>query len=119
MGLLDGQIQEIIDRETKFLMLDATLTQVSGDDPSDYQPGTGITPIRTDYPCRGYVQDDVQRYLDSGMISKGDRAITLTQLSLAVTPAEGDKITIRGSESTVLSIGQDPAQATWVLGVSP
>jgi hypothetical protein len=119
MGLLDGQIQSIIGTAVDFVLLDATLTQVSGDDPSDYVPGTGITPVETDYACRGFVEDDVQRYLDSGIISKGDRVVMLTQTSLGVTPMEGDKITIRGFESTVLSIGQDPAQATWVLGVSP
>jgi hypothetical protein len=97
-------------------MLDLTVTQVVE---GSYVPGTGQTNTETDYACKGFVEDDVQRYIDTGLVSRGDRALTILQGSLAVTPETGDKVTIRGVESTVQSVGQDPAQATWVLGVSP
>jgi hypothetical protein len=119
VGLLDGQIRSLVGTALNFLMLDVTLTQETDDAPGDYVAGTGITPTTTDYSCRGFVEDDVQRYLDTGLISKGERVVTILQTSLSVSPAEGDTVTIRSTESRVESVGQDPAQATWVLGVSP
>ena len=116
MGLLDGDIQAIANAALSPFMLDLTVTQVVE---GGYVPGTGQTNTETDYSCKGFVEDDVQRYIDLGLVRGGNRVVTILQGSLTITPAEGDKVTVRGSESTVSSVAQDPAQATWVLGVSP
>ena len=116
MGLLDGDLQTIAYNALKSIMLDVTLTQVAE---GTYVPGTGRSNTDTDYSCKGFVEDDAKRYIELGLVQRGDRVITILQGSLSVTPADGDKVTIRSEESTVQSVGQDPAQATWVLGVSP
>lgn len=116
MGLLDGDIQAIANSALSPFMLDVTVTQVAE---GDYVPGTGRTNTETDYSCRGFVEDDAKRYIDLGLVQRGDRVITILQGSLSITPSDGDKVTIRSVESTVQSVSQDPAQATWMLGVSP
>lgn len=116
MGLLDGGIQALVGSALSSLLLDVTYTDVT---PGGYTPGTGQTNTETDYSCKGFVEDDTQIYIDRGLIAVGDRVVTITQTSLSVTPAKGDKVTIRGVTSTVQDIAQDPAQATWILGVTP
>jgi len=116
MGLLDGGIQTIAHNALAGIMLDVTLTDVVE---GTYVPGTGKTNTETDYACKGFVEDDAQRYKDTGMVTDGERVVTILQGSLSITPDVGDKLTIRSSESLVKSVAQDPAQATWVLGVTP
>jgi len=119
MGLLDGNpsdISAIIDGAISGLLPVVTVTQVVE---GDYTPGSGVTNTETDYSCRGFVEEDTQRYIDSGLINSGTRVVTITQGSLSISPAKGDKVTIRGVESVVEDVGQDPAAATWVLGVTP
>jgi len=116
MGLLDGDIATIVNGAISGLLPTVTVTQVVE---GDYVPGTGVTNVETEYTGRGFVEEDVQRYIDSGLINSGTRVITLTQGSLSCTPAKGDKVTARGVESVVQDVGQDPAAATWVLGVTP
>jgi hypothetical protein len=116
MGLLDGDIATIVDGALSGILLDVTVTQVVE---GSYTPGTGVTNTETEYSGKGFVEEDVQRYIDTGMLNGGTRVITLTQGSLSITPAKGDKVTIRGTESVVQDVAQDPAAATWVLGVTP
>lgn len=116
MGLLDGDIATIVDGAISSLLPVVTVTQVVE---GDYTPGVGKANVETEYTGRGFVEDDAQRYIDSGLISAGNRVVTLTQGSLSITPAKGDKVTIRGKESVVQDVAQDPAAATWVLGVTP
>lgn len=116
MGLLDGDLQAIANSALSPFMLDLTVTQVVE---GTYVPGTGRTNTETDYSCKGFVEDDAKRYIDLGLVERGSRVITILQGSLSITPETGDKITIRSEESSVQSVAQDPAQATWVLGVSP
>lgn len=116
MGLLDGGIQTIVNGAADFLMLDVTFTTVVE---GAYVPGTGQVNVETNYACRGFVEEDAKRYIDLGLVQRGDRVITLLQPSLSVTPSDGDKVTIRSVVSTVQSVAQDPAEATWILGVSP
>ena len=116
MGLLDGDIQSIVNSALAPLLLDLTVTKVTE---GAYVPGTGRTNTETDYSCKGFVEMDAKRYIDLGLIQRGDRAVTILQGSLSISPADGDKVTVRSVESVVQSVAQDPAQATWVLGVSP
>ena len=108
MGLLDGDISTIVDGALSGLLMDVTVTQVTE---GTYTPGTGVTNTETEYSGKGFVEDDAQRYIDNGMINSGNRVVTLTQGSLSITPAKGDKVTIRGKESVVQDVGQDPAAA--------
>ena len=116
MGLLDGAIQTIANAALTPFMLDVTFTDVVE---GTYTPGSGRTNIETDYSCKGFVEEDAKRFIDLGLITDGDRVVTILQGSLSVTPALGDKVTARSVESMVKSVGQDPAQAIWILGVSP
>jgi hypothetical protein len=115
MGLLDGTLQSIIGSAVDFILYDITLSRET----VTHTVGTGSTTASTDYSCRGFVDTDVQTYLEQKIINEGDRVVLITQTSLSVSPVKGDKITARGKVSTVMDVGQDPAQATWVLGVSP
>ncbi len=117
MGLLDGAIQSIVGAALKGVALDLTLTQETG---GTYVPGSGISgDTSTAYACKGFVDDEIGTYQESGMVTKGDRVVILLQSELSATPTVGDKITARGTQSTIESVRQDPAIATWVLGVSP
>ena len=115
MGLLDGTLKQIIGSAVDFVMYDLTLTRET----VTHTVGTGSTTASTDYSCRGFVDTDLQAYFDQKLINEGDRVVLITQTSLSITPVKGDKVTIRGKSSTVVDVNQDPAQATWVLGVSP
>lgn len=116
MGLLDGQIQSIVNSALSPLLLDLTFIDVVE---GTYSIGTGKTNTETSYSCKGLVEDDAKRYQDLGLVREGDRVVTILQGSLSVTPEIGDKVTVRSVTSTVASVAQDPAQATWVLGVTP
>lgn len=117
MGLLDGVIRQVIGAGLKGIMLDLTLTQTTGD---SYTPGTGLSGgTSTDYACKGFVDDEIGTYQESGLVTSGNRVVILLQTECAATPTEGDKLTARGVQSTIESVRQDPAQATWILGVSP
>ena len=127
MGLLDGVIQTIVGQAADFLMLDCTFIAVTE---GTYTPGGGaITPTEVNHPCRGWVDEDVQMYMDRGTISKGNRVVGVLQTSLpGVVPKRStatsgesrpDKIVARGVESIIEDVGEDPASATWIFGVSP
>ena len=116
MGLLNGDLAAIAHTALSPIMLDVTFTDVVE---GTYTPGSGRTNTETDYSCKGFVEDDAKRYLELGLIESGRRVVTILQGSLSVTPSAGDKVTIRGAESVIESVAQDPAQATWILGVSP
>ena len=116
MGMLDGDLAAIAHSALQGFMLDVTLTQVIE---GGYVTGSGRSNTETDYACKGFVEADAKRYIDLGLVQRGDRVITILQDSLSITPADGDKVAIRGATSTVQSVSQDPAAATWILGVSP
>ena len=116
MGLLDGGIASMAHSALAPFMLDMTLTRVTS---GDYEVGTGRTNTETDYSCKGVVEADAKRYIDTGMIESGNRVATILQNSLTVTPKVGDTLLARSVSGIVQSVGQDPAQATWILGVTP
>jgi hypothetical protein len=116
MGLLDGDIQTLAHSAISPLLPDVTFTAVVE---GAYVAGTGRTNTETDYTCKGFVEEDAKRYFELGLIESGNRVFTIMQNSLSVTPTVGDKVTYRSVTSTVQSVSQDPAEATWVLGVSP
>lgn len=116
MGLLDGDIAAIAYTSLAPIMLDVTFTDVVE---GTYTPGSGRTNTETDYSCKGFVEEDAKRFIDLGLITSGNRVVTILQDSLTVTPEQGDKVTARSVTSIVQSVSQDPAQATWILGVSP
>ena len=116
MGLLDGDISTIVHGALSGILLDVTVTQVTE---GTYTPGSGVTNTEVEYTGKGFVEEDIQHYIDSGQLNAGTRVVTLTQGSLSITPAKGDKVTIRSKESVVQDVSQDPAVATWILGVSP
>lgn len=116
MGLLDGDLAAIAYGALAPVMLDVTFTDVTE---GTYTPGSGRTNTETDYACKGFVEEDAKRLFDLGQITDGQRVVTILQDSLSVTPEIGDKVTARNVASIVKSVQQDPAQAIWILGVSP
>ena len=62
------------------------------------------------------LEDSETRLLESGdsrLIEGSGATVTLS----AIEP--GDTILARGTSSIIKSVAQDPAQATWILGVTP
>ncbi|MFG1413465.1 hypothetical protein V5G24_20355 [Xanthobacter sp. VTT E-85241] len=83
-----------------------------------WTPGTITT---TEYACKG-LNDAWSSYQRAGgLVAGADRKILILASTLAVTPQEGDRITIQGATLTLVSDGgsqpavtTDPATAVWM-----
>ena len=94
---------------------------------SNFDPDnpTDVSPTETVFSVQGFVDEDMARYRDAGVLTKGERVFALTQKSCiaanlallaGVVEHKGDKVSARGYTSVVVEVAQDPAQALWLLG---
>lgn len=81
-----------------------------------------------EYACRGIVSDDLEKHREQGLVVEtGERVIILLQNQSATLTdiSTGDYIegptnnADRSEKSVVRSVVRDPADATWLLAVSP
>jgi hypothetical protein len=97
-------------------VLDATLVKFT---PATRTPGQlsgGTQPTSTSYPCKGFIDAQVNRTRDGTLVNDGTKKIILigdTISSGAVAPAQTDQITIEGSTYVVKFFDRDPAAATY------
>jgi hypothetical protein len=114
VSLLEGSLAATIGRAFTPLFLDAVLTRdtVSSNSP-DIDSFDPPPPTSTDYTCKAIVENYRDRYATDTMISERDRKVLILATSLALTPIEGDRVTIRGITFTVLDVVTDPAIAVW------
>lgn len=119
MGLLDGEIADIIGSEMAFLFLDAVLERdVPG---TIVDPADPPAPTTVQYTCKAIEQQYSTGVMAGGLVDGGDIEVLILATSIAVEPKNLDRITIRGKTVTVVPSGgsgkaavtSDPAKATW------
>lgn len=119
MGLLDGEIAEIVDDALADIFLDATLTRDGANSGTAYDPVIG-TP--TTYTCKAIVEEYGSGVRGQGLVGAKDIKVLILANSLAVEPQALDRISVPskgvsgvvhdGNEGMKAVVG-DPATATW------
>lgn len=69
----------------------------------------------THYTGRGFADEYDNSYRTGGLIEQGDIRVIVVADTIAIEPAAGDKVTVRGVTYNVVSVSADPALATWSL----
>ncbi|MGA0564167.1 head-tail joining protein [Ancylobacter sp. VNQ12] len=118
--MLDGGLAKILGKALAPIFFDATLSRdAPSAGPNAWTPGE---PTTTSYPCKAIHEEWGASYRSGGLVLAGERKVLILAATLSVTPAPGDRITIRGETFTVATEGagqpavsSDPALATWVL----
>ena len=95
--------------------LPSVLTRDVEQDSPAPDPGNPPNIVQVEYPCKGIVEDYSDFYKLQSLVQANERKILVLANSLATVPQENDKITIRGKTYTVVSVGSDPALATYEL----
>lgn len=97
------------------MTLPATLIKVT---PGTRTPGAasaGTNPTSTSYAGAGILDDFSAAEIDGTIIISGDRLVTLFGASIASgkVPLPDDKVTIGGATYRIISVQNDPANATY------
>lgn len=116
MSILEGELAEIIGDAIggADLFYDAVLsrTTITGGDP--YDPGSGVETTET-FACQAFEDTYSIFERQNTLIQAGDVKVVVLAITLATTPTTADKITTRGVARSIVSVGRDPAGATWTL----
>lgn len=119
---LAGSLAKTIGKAMSGLFLDAVLTRAVHAAPDPLEPWTPGTSTDTDYPCKAIHEEWSAYHRQGGLVLSSDRRVLVLASTVAVEPAPGDRITIRGETFTIVEQGSgqpavstDPAKATWVL----
>jgi hypothetical protein len=112
-SILEGPLAATIYKEMKFLFLDATLIRDTVTPSSPDIPFDPPAPTQSSYSCKAIVEDYSEYYKLNGLVGANDRKFIILTQSLSVTPAPGDRLTIRGQTYSIHQVTADPALATW------
>lgn len=112
---LSGSLAATIGKAFNKLFLDATLTRDVPQDSPAPEPGNPPVLVAVDYSCKAIVSEFSDFYKLQSLVQGNDRKILVLAASLSVEPKEGDRISIQGQTHSVVSVGSDPAKATWEL----
>lgn len=117
---LEGSLARTIGKAMSALFLPATLTRTTPSgtgDPWNPDPPTNVT-----YSCRAIEEEWGMSQLAGGLVLANERKVLVLASTLAVEPAPGDRITVRGHTLTIVpqgagvpAVSTDPAKAVWVL----
>lgn len=107
-------------REIGPLLLDCTLTRVTG---TTREPGNlagGTQPATTTYPCKGFEAALEQRHLANTLVKATDVMVVLLGDTIsggAVVPRAGDRVQVGSgvTRAVVAIVDRDAAHATWSL----
>lgn len=87
---------------------------VRGEDPAN---STKTITVDTDYPCRGFIDEFKDEWVNGTTVKVNDRKIVIlgASLPIGVVPEPGDKILAEGKSWTIVKEGvkRDPAAATY------
>lgn len=119
---LSGSLAKTVGKAFKGLFLDATLTRETPGTGPAYDPGPSTT---VEYVCKA-IHDQWSSFdIANSLVEASERKILILATSLAVEPASGDKITIRGETFTISgsasgkpAVATDPAKAVFVMRAS-
>ena len=119
MGLLDGELADIIGDAFADLFLTCTLTRDGTATGPAYDPTIGAP---TTYTCKAIVEDYVAGKVGLDQVDATDVNVLILATSLAVTPQPLDRIAIPshgvsgviyGGSQGLKAVRKDPANATW------
>jgi len=112
MGLLDGDIREIVGNAFGGFFLNATYRR----DADVQNPDTGtVTRTTLDYACKAIMEMTPTRLRAGEAWVEGDRRFLVLAASLSIVPKPGDRVVFNGETWAVVSIDTDPATATWSI----
>lgn len=115
---LESTIRKSIYNGMKGIFLDATLTRDVAGNGAAYDPGS---PTPSSYACKA-IRETFGVGRTPPLVNGGTVKVTILQLSLAVTPQPGDRITITGQGGPYSivpegadgpAVSADPANAIW------
>jgi hypothetical protein len=114
-SILEGEIAEtiadaLIDAAIPLDIVVTRSTPGVGSDPADPPP-----PTLTDYACKGFTDVFSDSFLAGGLVQRGDIKVVVVADTLAIEPAPGDQVTIRGKTYTVADVSADAALALYEL----
>lgn len=114
-NIFGADIAGIIAKELGPLVFDQTLTKaVKTQDPAD---STKVVTVETDYPCKGFIDEFKDEWVNGTTVKVNDRKIVILGASLpvGVAPEPGDKILAESKSWTIVKEGvkRDPAGATY------
>ena len=92
---------------------DATLIQVASGSRTGGQLTGGTNPTTTSYACKGFIDMLDKNSIEATLVDVADALVQLIGDSIAVVPAQGDRITILGTTFNILDVKTDPAQAVY------
>lgn len=110
---LEGSLAKSIYKGMKGLFLDATIIRDTLPAGSPDAPFDPLAPTQSMFSCKAIVETYSDFYKLNGLVKDTDRKFIILTQSLSITPAPGDRITIRGQTYTLYSVEADPALATW------
>ncbi len=110
---LEGSLAATIGAAMAFLFLDATLARNVAGTITD--PADPPVPTEATYACKAIVEDFAERFRLDGTVQANERKVLILATTLSVTPQPNDRITIRSTTYTVMTVATDPALATWEL----
>lgn len=124
MGLLDGEIAEIVaDALGEDIFLDATLIRdVPAEQTSpEYEEFDPPVPTPVTYTMKAIESEYSTGLRAAGLVGAQDVEVLILADTLEVTPESGDRITIRGATRTIVpasaagkkAVTGDTARATW------
>ena len=91
----------------------ATLTKYTPGTRTVGEESSGTQPTSATYTCRGYVDETEQVNVEDSTARTTTATIGILGASLSVTPAVGDKITIRDVTYRLTSVKGDGVSAVW------
>lgn len=114
MGLLDGQIADLVYAGFKGKLLSGTLSKDAPGGTLD-SLGDPTTETTTGYACQGFVDGYSDMYRAQAGIPQEDSKVSIFAKSLpaGVRPGKDDRVTIGGDIWQIRNVKTDPATALW------
>ena len=114
-NIFNANIASIVNKALGPLVFNQVLTKsVKTEDPAD---STKVITVETDYPCKGFIDEFKDEWVNGTTVKVNDRKIVILGDSLAtgIVPEPGDKILAEAKSWTIVKEGvkRDPAGATY------
>jgi len=113
-------IAQIINKAMGPGLLPAVLTKMTNGELVSGSLTSGMHPKKSNYNCRGVIEEYLDRERDGTQVQDGDRKVILlgASISSGVFPESGDLISIEDEdELRVIRVVRDPAAASYTCQV--
>ena len=109
---LERMIASQIYKGMKGIFLNATLVRdvANTADSDPFDPGA---PTQVSYACKALPDTKTKQWATDATIQTADSQVLILVNSLTVTPAMGDRVTVRGEAFSIVKVEVDPALAVW------